>query len=116
MKNRLLTVILLLGCLSSAQGLGAAFETRGQVVKVIPVKETTERLVMDQPCVAARPEEGSDLGSVLRWDLRVECQQRKEVRETITAYKVYYRWDGRTYDVLMPEPPGKTIPVRVNID
>jgi uncharacterized protein YcfJ len=98
-------------------GLHAAqFSAHGEVLKVIPIKETTERRIVDGSCASKRPEYDDDLVAILRWDLRADCVVRTQVTETITAYKVFYKWDNRTYDVVMDRPPGKTIPVSVTID
>ncbi|HEX7036299.1 MAG TPA: hypothetical protein VF210_11020 [Pseudomonadales bacterium] len=96
-------------------GLGAAVSAaaaemlvQGEVIDVVPVAAGGRAVANDCHPPRPRPEDG--LVALLGWDLRASC------RAAANAYRVYYRWDGRTYSRLMPEPPGDTVPLRVRVE
>ena len=62
---------------------------------------------LGEPC-AISAEHGTGLADLLAWDLRLGC-------EAPAAFRVFYRWDGRTFSRVMAERPGATVPVRVRV-
>jgi hypothetical protein len=86
----------------SLAGPAGAGEIRAdaEVVDVVPVA--------GGECQPAKPAGDAGLADLLAWDLRLHC-------EAATAFRVYYRWDGRTFSRVMSERPGSTVPVRVRI-
>lgn len=95
---RCLAVVLTLGL----AGAVAAGEMRAEaeVVDVVPVG--------DGDCQPPKPAAGAGLADLLAWDLRLGCG-------TPRGFRVFYRWDGRTFSRLMAERPGPTVPVRVRV-
>ena len=90
-------------------GLHAAqFSAHGEVMKVIPIKETTERRIVDGSCASKRPEYDDDLVAILRWDLRADCVVRTQVTETITAYKLTDIWFESCH-IAVANPGGLSI-------
>ena len=84
----------------------------GEVLNVEPIVEHHQ--IAPQPdCRTERPVT-DDLRELLAWDLRRECVRR--THSTVNAYRVEYRWDGRTYSKLMSTSPGKRIPLLVRFD
>ncbi len=64
-------------------------------------------------CTVPRPAPDAGLAELLAWDLRAGCPDVRAARPA--GYRVFYRWDGRTYDLVTREPPGDTIPLRVRV-
>lgn len=87
---------------SSAAG-AEEFIERADVVRVEPILSE----VGGRRCNAPIPK-SDDLMTLLRWDL---CED-PAAREA-TAYRVFYRWDDRTYSRVMNRQPGPTVPIRV---
>lgn len=87
------------GVAAAAAGAGE-IRAEAEVVDVVPV--TTG------DCQPARPVAGAGLADLLAWDLRLDC-------EAPAAFRVFYRWDGRTFSRVMAERPGPTVPVRVRV-
>jgi hypothetical protein len=86
---------------------------QGEVIDVVPVAESTARPAAPAvDCHPAKPRHGANLLELLEWDLRVRCPAPAG---TASAYRVYYRWDGRTYSRIMREPPGETVSLRVRV-
>lgn len=94
--------LLTLGLAGSAAAAAGAGEIRAEaeVVDVVPV--TTGG------CQPVRPVAGAGLADLLAWDLRLDC-------EAPAAFRVFYRWDDRTFSRVMAERPGRTVPVRVKV-
>ncbi len=82
------------------------------VVDVVPLGGAAGAASKNDGCSLPRPGPEAGLAELLAWDLRAGCA---EVRTRPAGYRVYYRWDGRTYDLVMREPPGETIPLRVRV-
>lgn len=92
---------------AAAPAPAAEILVQAQVVDVVAVDGGTLRPVGD--CRRPRPAADAGLVDLLGWDLRVGCPAPPN------AYRVYYRWDGRTYSRVTAEPPGDTVPLRVRI-
>jgi uncharacterized protein YcfJ len=84
----------------------------GKVTNVEPKREfhTTEPAT---GCEVAKPQPSEGLAEVLRWDLQIQCAYHETSRTT--AYRVEYRWDGRTYTQTMDKHPGTRIPLLLNL-
>lgn len=105
MNRRLLGLIGLLVLAPLTQA--AEMQARAQVVDVVPLGDRAPG------CRPPRPA-GGGLVELLAWDLRVACPP---AHPTVAGgYRVFYRWDGRTYSRVMAQPPGPTIPLRVRLD
>ncbi|MEQ8858021.1 MAG: hypothetical protein RIC56_05190 [Pseudomonadales bacterium] len=87
---------------------GAELRARAPVVDVVPLGAPSSIPACEPP----RPS-GIDLAALLAWDLRLDCPAPAAVA---TGYRVFYRWDGRTYSRVMAEHPGDSVPVRVRLD
>ena len=102
-------------CLS-LPGLSEARTTQrvvyGQVTDVQPVEEDYQTSV----CVSADPETkpaSAGLSELLTWDLQPHCRQSSQTR--VTAYRVKYRWDGRSYTQVMKKDPGERVPLLLKL-
>ncbi|MBK81612.1 MAG: hypothetical protein CMQ43_11965 [Gammaproteobacteria bacterium] len=87
------------GAAVAAAGAGE-IRAEAQVVDVVPVA--------GGDCQPPKPPAGTGLADLLAWDLRLGC-------EAPAAFRVFYRWDGRTFSRVMAERPGATVPVRVRV-
>jgi hypothetical protein len=106
---RLAVLGVLLGALCSPV-FAAEMRAEAQVVDVVALGSDTAA----QPdCQPPKPATDVGLPALLAWDLRVECPASPP---STSKYRVYYRWDGRTYSRDMHAPPGATIPLRVRLD
>lgn len=47
---------------------------------------------------------------------RCEVRTQRDWEERIDGYRVTYRYQGRTYDTVMPYDPGNRVQVRVGVD
>lgn len=94
--------VLALGLAGTAAVAASTGEIRAQaeVVDVVPVRTGD--------CQPPRPDADAGLADLLAWDLRLGC-------EAPAAFRVFYRWDGRTFSRVMAERPGPTVPVRVQV-
>lgn len=103
---------LLGGALASAAALGAELLVEGQVLDVTPVTQPGRQ----SPgfCDAPKPGPSAGLVALLAWDLRATCASAPAAEPE--AYRVVYRWDGRTYSRIMRSPPGDTVRLRVRLD
>lgn len=99
------------GLLSLAlPALGAEMRAMAPVVDVVPIGEAQGT---GQDCRPPRPS-GLDLAALLAWDLQLDCPA--SARQPASAYRVFYRWDGRTYSQVMDRHPGASVPVHVRLD
>lgn len=106
---RLAVLSVLLGAQCSPV-FAAEMRAEAQVVEVVALGGDAAA----QPaCQPAKPATDVGLTALLAWDLRVDCPASPP---SASKYRVYYRWDGRTYSRDMPEPPGATIPLRVRLN
>lgn len=107
MKRRIRAAFI--GCCTAvvpAAGTGAEIRAQASVVDVVPLGAGSEI----EACPARPP--GQDLAALLAWDLRLHCAAGKPP----SGYRVYYRWDGRTYSRIMDRHPGDSVAVRVRLD
>ena len=100
------TVVLFTLLVSAPTTRAVEFVERAEVIRVEPIGGAP----VSKRCVAPKPRT-TDLVSLLRWDL---CTEPVESRPS--AYRVYYRWDGRTYDRVMKREPGPTVPIKIRLD
>ncbi len=89
-------------------GHGAELRGLASVVDVVPLGGAAD----GGDCAPPRPS-GLDLAALLAWDLRLDCP---DPAPPVAGYRVFYRWDGRTYSLVMDRHPGATLPVRVRLD
>lgn len=92
---------------------GGEMIVQGQVVDVVPLSDSGNSAGRAS-CQPPKPGAGADLVALLAWDLRTECSGALPAAR-VSAYRVYYRWDGRTYSQVMSEPPGETVSLRVRV-
>ena len=98
--------------LGASGALAAEMRVQGEVVEVVPITRSGAVAAAENDCQPLKPL-GGNLIALLEWDLRASCPST--AHQQISAYRVYYRWDGRTYSQVMREPPGDTVPLRVRI-
>ena len=105
---------LLIFCVALLPMLATANErvVWGKVTDVEPVRETSTIKPTDA-CEVAKPTPSQGLVELLSWDLQAQCAYRETSR--ITAYRVKYRWDGRTYTQTVDKHPGKRIPLLLKL-
>lgn len=103
--RRVLIAIAALGAAAAAPA--AELLVQGEVIDVVPLGSGGARRAAD--CRAPAPGPGAGLVERLGWDLQSACPAAP------AAYRVYYRWDGRTYSRVTTEPPGDTVPLRVRV-
>ena len=97
-RLRAVAAVLALGLAGTAAA--GEIHAEAEVVEVVPA--------VTGDCQPPRPAAGAGLADLLAWDLRLRC-------EAPAAYRVVYRWDGRTFSRMVAERPGPTVPVRVRI-
>ena len=104
-------LLLLLGVLTAANAAAGELRVEAPVVDVEPITAPPTRVerCSDKPANAS-------LGQTLAWDLGLSCREELIESDTITGYRVFYRWDDRVYSQVMAAAPGATIPLRVEID
>lgn len=100
-----------------AFGTAAAEErvVRGNVVKVVPITRAAAQPSDIAACARPKPAVSAGLGALLDWDLMNGCTARPSTK-VVTGYRVFYRWDDRTYSRTMAKRPGATVPLLVTID
>lgn len=79
------------------------------VTRIDPV--FVDQAPIDERCNAPKPPASAGLGALLAWEL-APCNRNPQ---QISHYRVYYRWDGRTYSQTMPERPEHSIPLTLKI-
>ena len=89
-----------------APAAAAEMQAEAPVVDVVPVNASGAG-----GCQPPKPWRGAGLTELLAWDLRASCSAA-----SVSAYRVYFRWDGRTHSRVMAHHPGATVPVRVTLD
>lgn len=108
-RQRVAALLLLLA--GSAPAAAEEMLVQGEIVSVEPVLAAGASRA-DDACRPPQPSADAALTELLAWDLRVDCPRAPRV----TGYRVSYRWDGRTYEQVMREPPaGDTISLRVRL-
>lgn len=95
----------------AGESMAADLIVNAPVVAAEPVEEVSERY----SCRAEMPP-SDDLVALLQWDLCLPPYRDVQRETDIKGYRVTYRWDGRTFQQLMDEPPGDAIPIRVRMD
>ncbi len=113
--RRVATLVCLLAaaCLSAALHARASdITTRARVVDVEPVyaEDAEAQRRAAQACLAERPDHSAGLIAALRWDLASSCAAPAG---QVSGYRVHYRWDGRTYTVVLKKPPGDYLTIRI---
>jgi len=98
---------------ASRTALAAEMVVQGEVVDVVPITGSARAGQVD--CHPPKPAPGAGLVELLQWDLRADCTA-DSARQDASGYRVYYRWDGRTYSQVMREPPGDTVSLRVRLE
>ncbi|MDZ7668166.1 MAG: hypothetical protein U5Q16_01660 [Gammaproteobacteria bacterium] len=96
-------------------------QVQGRIIDVVPVGQTHGSSSGALACQPQRPDSRAGLAALLAWDLRTQCSGRPAARpaseDGVSGYRVYYRWDGRTYQHVVRQPPaGDTISLRVRVD
>ena len=104
--------------LSLTSSLAVAEErvVRGEVVKVVPITETVTSRQTPTTCSYPKPTANSSLSALLAWDLLDDCNAVPITDIVTTGYRVFYKWDDRTYSRTMAERPGETIPLLLTVD
>jgi hypothetical protein len=113
-RSRIPALVTLLATLTLSPWIQAAeMVVQGEVVDVVPITDSARATSGD--CHPRKPPADAGLVELLEWDLRTTCDAEPSSAR-ISGYRVYYRWDGRTYSRVMPEPPGETVSLRVRLD
>ncbi len=102
-------------CLSSQYAVAEERVVRGKVVKVVPITETITRERSSTTCNYPKPTANSGLSALIGWDLLHGCDSTTST-DVVTGYRVFYKWDNRTYTRTMIERPGATIPLLLTVD
>jgi hypothetical protein len=112
------TALLLLSAACWAMPVTAAeMRVQGRVIDVVPMTASAAADHGRTDCHPPQPGPGADLDVLLAWDLRVDCSGSRNQTQRITGYRVFYEWDGRTYEHVMRQPPaGNTISLLVRLD
>ncbi len=106
------TILLLGACLICGSVSAAEFYDRAQVIRSEPITRIDEYRHLSEDCLGGKPQT-DNLVEILDWDLGTGLCERLERIETITGYRVFYRWDNQMFSQVLLEDPGETIPVRV---
>jgi len=102
------------------QVLAGEMQVQGRIIDVVPIGQPQAGPSGALACEPQRPDPRADLAALLAWDLRTNCHGRSARPAGVagvSGYRVYYRWDGRTYQHVVRQPPaGDTISLRVRVD
>lgn len=105
-------LILMIGLLLFGQPASAGeLRVEAPVVEVEAIRAPPVRM---EHC-ADKPTNAS-LSSMLAWDLGLQCRTETVASETVTGYRVFYRWDDRVYSQVMASRPGDTVPLKIRVD
>ncbi len=101
--------------------LAGEIQVLGRIIDVVPIGAPGRSPSGTTSCEPQRPDARAGLAALLAWDLRAHCNGRHAARpvggDGVSGYRVYYRWDGRTYQHVVRRPPaGDTISLRVRVD
>lgn len=94
--------------------LAAEFAAEAEVISAEPIVRLQTSVGRAPSCID-RPAPTLGLTALLAWDLAAGGCRRQDAREIVEGYRVTYRWDGRVYQQTLPEDPGPTLPVAVQI-
>ena len=114
-RARIVQITTLLAVLHGAHGHAGEILALGKVLRVVPISTKSHVVERSGDCEPVKPARDSDLVALLEWDLRVDCRTIRREVEVVEAYRVYYEWDERVYDTVMPERPADSIPLRVTV-
>lgn len=99
-------------CLVSDPISAAEFYDEARVIRAEPIVKIEVHRTLSESCLGAKPVT-DNLIELLNWDLGTGHCELVERTETITGYRVFYRWDNQEFKQVMIDHPGETIPVRV---
>jgi hypothetical protein len=108
--------VVALAILAAAFAHGQELRAWGEVVHAEPIRTSHNVLREQGDCNPARPDTDATLAELLGWDLRIDCTQVIDREERVDGYRVTYRWDGRTLETVMSEPPADRIALDIRID
>ena len=102
-------------CTCSITGFANEFYAEAEVVSSEAIKQIDQRRLLAAECLGGKPRSGS-LVQLLHWDLGTGHCERIEEHETITGYRVIYKWNDQLFSQVMTERPGERIPLRIEVD
>ena len=108
-------IIASLWCISSPLPAEEVFVAEAEVILTKPITEMHQQRSLAQECVTTKPR-NTDLVALLHWDLGTGHCIFYQQEERVTGYRVFYQWGDHVFSQVMPQEPGKRIPVRVRID
>ena len=86
------------------------FVYNAEVISAEPFTATRTLDRMPDHCTSGKP--GTSFGALIEWD--IGCEQPHEVE--VTGYRVTYELQGERFVAFSDEQPGRTIPIRVNLN
>jgi len=108
------TSLFALMLLTGSPAFSTEFYDKAEVIRTEPLTRIEHNRHLTVECFS-KPET-NDLVELLHWDLGTGHCSVEETIETITGYRVYYRWDDRVFSHVVAERPGNYIPVRVEVN
>ncbi len=113
--QRMLQITLILGfLLTSYLASAAELYAEANVLSAEPIIEVEQSHQQLNGCPGVKPV-GNNILDLIDWDLRSgNCLVTNDI-ETISGYLVRYQWDEQVFSQVMSEPPGRTVPIYLNI-
>ncbi len=111
---RLYIMLIVCTCLICGSASAAEFYDNARVVRSEPIMRIEAHRRLSEDCLGGKPQT-DNLIELLNWDLGTGHCELIERTETITGYRVFYQWDNQMFSQVLTEPPGDTIPVRVDL-
>jgi hypothetical protein len=93
----------------------AEFYDEARVVRSEPITRIDQHRRLAEDCLGGKPQT-DNLIELLNWDLGTGHCEQIERTETITGYRVFYKWDNQMFSQVLPDAPGDTIPIRVDLN
>lgn len=107
-------ILILCTCLICGPAFAAEFYDNARVVRSEPIMRIEQHRRLSEDCLGGKPQT-DNLIELLNWDLGTGHCEQIERTETITGYRVFYKWDNQMFSQVLTEPPGDTIPIRVDL-
>ncbi len=113
--RKVLVIALCLKFLLTTSLAGAAeLYAKADVLSSEPIIEVEQSRQQLDGCPGSKPA-GRNILELMDWDLQSgNCLVTRET-EVISGYLVRYQWDEQIFSQVMPEPPGRTVPVYIKI-
>ena len=108
-------MLILCATLICGSASAAEFYDKARVVRSEPITRIDQHRRLSEDCLGGKPQT-DNLIELLNWDLGTGHCEEIERTETITGYRVFYKWDNQMFSQVLTNAPGDTIPIRVDVN